>query len=65
MGAFTPSEGEGLYLNFLSYADLFLDCCVSLNLRREAFFLITHEKSIFCLKTVSVYMKRESLISEH
>lgn len=49
---------------FLSYADLFLDCCVSLILRREVFFLITHENSIFCLKTVRVH-KKELLICEH
>lgn len=59
------SKGEILYLNFLSYADLFLDCCVSLILRREDFFLITYENSIFYLKTVSVYIKRELLICEH
>lgn len=39
-GNFTPSKGEILYLNFLSYADLYLDCCVSLILRRKAFFLV-------------------------
>lgn len=63
--AASTSEGGILYLNFLSYADLFLDCCVSLILRREAFFLITYENSIFYLKTVSVYIKRELLICEH
>lgn len=57
VGVFTPFEGEILYLNFLSYADLFLGCCVSLILRREVFFLITHENSIFCLKTVHVHKK--------
>lgn len=56
MGVFTPFEGEILYLNFLSYADLFLGCCVSLILRREVF-LITHENSIFCLKAVHVHKK--------
>lgn len=44
-------------MNFLSYADLCLDCCVSLILRRKVFFLVTHENSVFCLKTVSMYIK--------
>lgn len=60
MGAFTPSEGEGLYLNFLSYADLFLDCCVSLNLRREAFFLITHEE-VYILFENSVCVHKKGI----
>lgn len=37
-GIFIPSEGEILYLNFLSYADLYLDC-VSLVIRRKTLFL--------------------------
>lgn len=39
-GSLTPSKGGIPYLNFLSYADLYLDCCVSLILRRKAFFVI-------------------------
>lgn len=35
-GIFIPSEGEILYLNFLSYADLYLGCCVSLVLRGKS-----------------------------
>lgn len=55
-GNFTPSKGEILYLNFLSYADLYLDCCVSLILRRKAFFLV-FIVLLFCLKTPT-YIKR-------
>lgn len=45
-------------MNFLSYADLFVDCYVSLILRRKAFFLIILEYFMFCLKTSSMYIKR-------
>lgn len=45
-------------MNFLSYADLSVDCYASLILRRKAFFLIILEYFIFCLKTSSMYIKR-------
>lgn len=54
-GVLTPS-GEILYLNFLSYADLYLDCCVSLILKS----FLSNNSGELCMvwRAASMYIRR-------